>query len=236
MPRKREKLTPEVLTEAENKLLERLAKGEAPLEGCEHLMQSPEFSDKLAALKAEMRSHNKLMAQHVLKPMGLASLAIAKLLEKSAPGLSQEVLQEELPTTLEKFKVNGTAQVEEMLAAQALVLQTLNHSLMAQAGATVDFNRQQIVLQAALKTSNQLRLVLATLSEIRNPRKAIFVRKQLNQMNFSENSKKLGGAASELLGETLNNDTRMDTGTQSETSPSYPALDALASEYRPPNS
>jgi len=210
MPRK-PRLTPECQKALEDELVELLATGQPPPPGAAELIGNPELVKKLEQRKQESALQNRQMAKHVLSPVGMGSLASAATLQRIAKGANQPALQAELPQLMEQLKNGGTSLLEEMLLGQALQLQTLAATLSAEASLLPDFNQKQTLLNLSLRASNQLRQVVAALNEVKNPRRAVFVRKQMNQLNFAENSKKIGGTTNELLEGYQNGTTTLES-------------------------
>ncbi len=117
--------------------------------------------------------------------------------------------------TLEKVSDNvkngDLSNLEEMLTCQAYSLQTLFMSMASKASGTTNADHIELLSKIALKAQNQCRTTIATLSEMKNPKRATFV-KQLNQANQmqvnnerstqSEIQKKTPNPANELLEQT----------------------------------
>jgi len=175
------KLNPEALKALENQLFELLAAGKELPPGCEQLMQSPEFVAVVEKRKRGVALQNQALTKYCLSSSGMASLAIAGILGQAAPGVSQQTLQAEIPVLMERLKSGDSNLLEETLLGSILTLQALAANLIAQASVQVDLNRQQTLLHLGLKAQNQLRQTVATLNELRNPRRAVFIKRQLNQ-------------------------------------------------------
>jgi len=234
VPRK-SKWTPEALQQLEDDLIERLASGKEA-ESSHPLMNSSEFQQRLAARKEQLRLHNQGLSQHVLSSTGMVSLAISGVLQQIAAGISQESLQAEIPKLMQQLKSGDDSLLQEALLGQVLTLQALSSNLIAQGGVQGDINKKQTLLHLGLKASNQLRQTIATLNEVRNPRRTTFVKKQLNHLNISsENSKKIQSTQNELLAEANNGSKNLDGRTEIAASPSYLALATLDAEFRPEN-
>jgi len=234
MPR-RKKFTEQDLVELENDLIEHILSGQEPPPAAERFLARPEFVEKLEARKAELKTERLLMAKHVLSSAGMVSLAIAGTLKQVTSGVSQESLQDELPALMAKLKSGDGTLLEEMLLGQSLALQALSCNLIAQAGVQSDLNAKQPLLHLGLKASNQLRQTVSTLNELRNPKRAVFIRRQLNQQLNFENSKKLPNSANELLAGYQNGSSTLDTIAESKAGRTNQEMEPLASEYRPPN-
>jgi len=237
MTQKRKKLTPEGQQALEDELLSRLASGEEVPPGTAELFtQNPEFAERLAAKKAELRSQAQAMTKHCISSVGMTSLSVAAILQKAAPGVSQPALQAELPAVMARLKAGDNSLLEETLLGSILSLQTLSNTLLAEASLQPNLNAKQTLLHLGLRASNQLRQTVATLNEVKNPRRAVFVKKlnQLNQLNL-ENSKNSQKSANELLAESNNGSQELDSSAALGTGRSNQEMEALESEYRPQN-
>jgi len=154
-------------------------------------------------------------------------------MQKVAPGVDQQTLQAEIPVQLQRLKDGDNGLLEEVLLSSILTLQALAANLVAQGSVQTDINRQQTLLHLGLKSQNQLRQTIATLNEVRRPRKAVFVKRQLNQSNF-ENSKKNDRMANELLAAT-NGSTTLDTSAANEAGGGDQGMATLATFERAEN-
>jgi len=238
MPRKR-KLSLQELEAVEAEMVELIAIGQTP-PGTELFMQPPELARKLEARKAELRSEarrsrsqNRALTRHVLSASGMASVTISNSLGQSAKGVSQETLQSEIPVLMERLKQGDGSMLEEMLLGQSLQLQAIATTLLSQGAVAQSLDARQPLTNLGLKASNQLRQVLATLNDVRNPRRAVFIRRQLNQLNL-ENSKNSQKSANELLAAT-NGSTTLDKPTEAETGRTNQEMATLATFERAEN-
>ena len=124
----------------------------------------------------------------------------------------------------DKVKKGDLSNLEEMLTCQAYSLQTLFMTMASKASGTTNADHIELLSKIALKAQNQCRTTIATLSEMKNPKRAMFV-KQLNQANQMqvnntndtkpEIQKKNNTPANELLEKT--HGERLDTRTTGET-------------------
>lgn len=81
-----------------------------------------------------------------------------------------------------------TKAVERMLLAQSVVLQSMFAHYMTRASRTDMLPKLQAFADLALKAQNQCRRTLATLAEIRNPRRAQFIKQVNNAVNQQVNN------------------------------------------------
>ena len=124
----------------------------------------------------------------------------------------------------DKVKKGDLSNLEEMLTCQAYSLQTLFTTMASKASGTTNADHIELLSKIALKAQNQCRTTIATLSEMKNPKRAMFV-KQLNQANQMqvnnasdtkpEIQKKNNKPANELLEQKPNE--WLDTRTTGET-------------------
>lgn len=180
-----------------------------------------------------------------------ACMAVAALLPKA---VAAEVLASSTKawattlTALEGLEetalgeAGGTRFLETMLFHQAIALQGLFGKYAKKAHQAGSFPQFQAFADMAMKAQNQSRRTLATLAEIRNPKRVAFIRQlnaavnqQVNNHRSAESQswKVSDSDAPELL-ETLPSE-RLDTRTQSQTIRSDPHLEALGAQHWPEN-
>ncbi len=147
------------------------------------------------------------------------------------------------------------SEIEGMLFAQALTLQTTFTMLSRRAAANANdyVNTTDTFLRLALKAQGQCRATLETLANIKNPRPVAFVK----QANIAQNQQVNNNAGESLESSTrtyaharektvnqpneLLTDTRathgrpMDTGTTSKASASNPRMETMAKGHRATN-
>jgi HD superfamily phosphohydrolase len=122
-------------------------------------------------------------------------------------------LIETMKTVSNKVKNGNLSNLEEMLVCQTYSLQHLFLTMASRISSTTNPDHIELFARFALKAQNQCRSTVATLSEMRNPKRATFVKQQNNavnqQINQGENSKNLSNPANELLEKT--HGERLDT-------------------------
>ena len=150
-------------------------------------------------------------------------------------GAMRELQQDALGTP------TGTEFIQRMLLAQSVTLQNIFTRYMARAVQADMLPKFQAFADVALKAQNQCRRTLATLAEIRNPRRTQFIRQVNHAVNQQvNNDKSLAATESrnipeskppELLtvipGETL------DTGREATPIGSRASLEAVGVQHRP---
>jgi len=138
--------------------------------------------------------------------------------------MDSKTLKEVMQKFSDKVKSGNLSNLEEMLTCQAYSLQTLFMTMLSKASGTTNADHIELLSKIALKSQNQCRATIATLSEMKNPKRAMFV-KQLNQAsqmqvnNVSDTQpeiqKKNINPANELLEQQ--HGERLDTRTTGET-------------------
>lgn len=109
------------------------------------------------------------------------------------------------------------ARVESMLVAQAHALQSMFTAMSIKMADTEILNHLQVYGQLAFKAQNQCRQTLATLTEIKNPRRSTFVKQQnnaINQQIKNEKPENYINQSNELL--EVKEHERLDFGAQAE--------------------
>ncbi len=122
------------------------------------------------------------IAKTVTSPETAAARVIRAAEATSAVGpfLDMPALLEELRRLTARGPAVDLAGVEAMLAGQAVALQSLFATLTERAVQSKLLPQFQAFLELGLRAQKQSHNALATLAEIRNPRRAMFI-KQLNQ-------------------------------------------------------
>lgn len=155
-------------------------------------MTVPPITDEIAALVlAKKATLPEAMAADVLESFGDGADWSATL--RALNDLRAEALGD----------AGGTKTVERMLLAQSVVLQSMFTSYMTRASRADMLPKLQAFADLALKAQNQCRRTLATLAEIRNPRRAMFVKQVNNAVNQQvNNDKSLTAAESRKIPES----------------------------------
>lgn len=140
-------------------------------------MIDPPIPDELEALVlAKKATLPEAMAADVLESIGDGADWSATL--RALNDLRAEALGD----------AGDTKTVERMLLAQSVVLQSMFASYMTRASRADMLPKLQAFADLALKAQNQCRRTLATLAEIRNPRRAMFVKQVNNAVNQQVNN------------------------------------------------
>ena len=145
-----------------------------------------------------------------------------------------DVVTEVMENSVEQVKKGDLSSLEEMLICQAYSLQALFMTMVSKASTTTNVEDIELLSKLALKAQNQCRSTIATLSEMKNPKRAMYV-KQLNQANQMQvnnddsepkNLKKNINPANELLEKT--DGERLDTRKTEKTIGDDDAIAAVA--------
>jgi len=192
---------------------------------------------------------NEVVAMQMLLPATVNGNLIGNLHKNTNFGendfgeaieLDVKAAREAMEKVSNKVKKGDLSSLEEMLTCQAYSLQTLFMTMASKVSDTTNADHIELLSKVALKAQNQCRTTVATLSEMKNPKRATFV-KQLNQANQmqvnneggtkAEIQKKNTNPANELLEKT--NGERLDTRTTSETVSNDDEIETMAKINRP---
>lgn len=164
-----------------------------------------------------------------LLPSCCAAEAISALHSKTSlgttgiVGIDVDVLRKLLDKQNEILVSGDVSRIESMLLDQAHVLQAMGTFFTMKLSGAEYLNQLEAYSRIALKAQNQCRQTLATLGELKNPKRTTFVKQQNNAVNQqinqdglkqAENSKKPDNSANKLLGGEPSE--RLDTRTKEE--------------------
>lgn len=123
----------------------------------------------------------------------------------------------ELRASAKRINDGITQEVEQMLMTQAKVLEDFFHKTLNKLMGIDVMKNAAIIADIALRAQNQSRKTLIALAEIKNPRRATFIKQQNNAVNQQVNnsikskSEKIKKVANELL--EVKNEQRLGTRT-----------------------
>lgn len=149
--------------------------------------------------------------------------------------LDPVTIMHELANSTQRVNQNDFSEIEQMLIAQAKALDYFFYETLNKLVGLGMVNHLQAYAEIALKAQNQSRRTLATLAEIKHPRRATFIKQQNNAINQQINgsddkghkiSRKKENSANELIKEVLNE--KMNIRRKAETSTDYSTAEALA--------
>jgi len=141
-------------------------------------------------------------------------------------------LMDQLNESFRKVKADNLLEVEAILLSQAQTLNMFFHRCLSQVGSSEWRPHIQTMSDLALRAQNNCRKTLATLAEIKSPKRATFSKQQNNaignqQVNNSENSKK---SANEVLNEVQHES--LDDRSKEETITINPTLETVEAVHR----
>ena len=183
-----------------------------------------------------------------LRPSVNAALAIGHLNSKTilgdtgVVGFNTETIKKSLSDQNEDLIAGDMSRVECMLLDQAHTLQALMTNYISQSANAEYMSQVETFSRIALKAQNQCRQTIATLGELKNPKRVNFIRQQNNAVNQqinqgglkqAQNSKKPDNSANKLLDEVEHE--RMDIGSSQEAVRGYQKVEALGAVNRAEN-
>jgi hypothetical protein len=202
--------------------------------------------DKQAKDREQQRKNASELARNVLDPVALAGEILAPFYtnnlgddgnDETIQRDAAKAFHEATSAAVEKLRSGDLAEVERMLASSAVVLQTLMAGNVQRAQKSGNLVQIDICSRIALKAADQLRKTLATLVEVKNPRRAVFIKKQQNLVHVQQSEKSENFSqkqANELLTEGSYGNP-LDTGTQGTSSRVDPHLETVEAKYWPSN-
>lgn len=146
----------------------------------------------------------------------LNSAVTLKHLNNNLPDL--DTLLTVLKSKSKQIKENDLSSIEKILITQIHVLDAIFHNMMLKASNTEFIAQLQTYSEVALKAQNQCRNTIATLIEMKNPKRATFIKQQnlainqqVNNNDRPKSSKKSEKLANELLSIEKKEDEALDT-------------------------
>ena len=146
-----------------------------------------------------------------------------RLSESGAAGMDSKEIEKSLGILNENLRNGSMHHVESMLLDQAHMLQAMSTYFIRRLSNAEYLPQVETYSRIALKAQNQCRQTLATLGELKNPKRATFIKQQNNAVNQqinqgdlkqTENSKKPDNSANKLLKEVPSE--RLDFGAPQE--------------------
>lgn len=135
-----------------------------------------------------------------LNSTATAALTIDALHDES---MDVRTLLHELKESFIKIKNDNLLEVEAMLLSQAQTLNVFFHRCLSQAGDSEWRPHMQTMSDLALRAQSNCRKTLATLVEIKNPKRTTFIKQQNNAIGNQQinNLENLTNSANEVLSE-----------------------------------
>ena len=180
-------------------------------------------------------------ACNFINPGALAANSIgdlarfAELNSEGVTGLDVQTLADELYAQNKAMHQGDLSTLEAMLFDQSHVLQTLFVLFTHKLSHAKHLEQVDTYSRIALKAQNQCRQTLATLGELKNPKRATFIRQQNNavnqQINQDKNSKKPEKESNEVL-EVIPSE-RLDIRETQTTIGANPEMETVGAIDRP---
>lgn len=129
-----------------------------------------------------------------------AALTINLIHQKS---LDVPTLVDEIKGGASKIKKGDFIDMESMLWSQAQTLNAFFHRCLSLSSNCEIVSQIQILSDLAVRAQNNCRKTLATIADIKNPKRATFIKQQNNAVNqqVNNNSENLKNSANEVLSE-----------------------------------
>jgi len=190
----------------------------------------------------------KRISKQLLDPSESAAYAIYSLNQdlgiddsifgiEGLTGLDVSTLRKELAKQHEALASGDMSRIENMLLDQAHTLQSIFMHFLHRLPQTEYLSQSETYSRLALKSQNQCRQTLATLGELKNPRRATFIKQQNNavnqQIDNGEKPKKIINDTNEKL-EAIPNEW-LDTREKEETVRDDSEVETLGKDKRSSN-
>ncbi len=135
-----------------------------------------------------------------INPIANAALTINQLHHQV---LDFSTVANEMCDSFSKVKKGNLVEVEAMLLSQAQILNVFFNQCLSRVADTKFLNQIQVMSDLALRAQNNCRKTLATLADIKNPKRAMFIKQQNNAIGNQQinNSENLKNPANEVLSE-----------------------------------
>ena len=99
-----------------------------------------------------------------------------------------DTLTNELLDSFNRIKKDNLLEIQAMLLSQAHTLNVFFNRCLSQVGDMTMVNQIQTFSDLALRAQNNCRKTLATLAELKNPKRATFIKQQNNSVNQQVNN------------------------------------------------
>ena len=198
-------------------------------------------------MKQSKKDLQKSASRFVLSPAMSASHAIDGIFSQEnqdsndAEGLDFSELSDQLQEQNELLRSGDINRIEAMLLDQAHVLQSLFTVYTMKMAKAEYISKLEPYAKIALKAQNQCRQTLATLGELKNPKRTTFIKQQNNANNQQinqldpnqENSKKIIDPTNELMEQKPNE--RLDFRTTKKAVGNDQEMETVATVNRAKN-
>lgn len=135
-------------------------------------------------------------------------------------------VMQELIESAKKVNSGNLNEIEQMLMTQAKSLDYIFYDAMSKLADLNMINQIETFVSIALRAQSQCRKTLATLAEIKHPKRTTFIQQQNNAVQVNQlNSKNSKNFANEMISEV--NLEKMDTRSASTSVRTYPKTEAM---------
>ena len=189
----------------------------------------------------EGKDRQKMVSQLMLHPEFSAAIAINDIYgnthfsegNDNIKGLDLSTLMDELKKKTDALANDKLSNAEMLLLSQAQTLNAIFNQFLTRMTRAEYLSQIENYSRIALKAQNQCRQTLATLGELKHPRRATFIRQQNNAVNqqinqsgsAEQNSKNSDKLETELLEQKTHE--RLDFGAPQKTSRTDPEVAAM---------
>jgi len=185
--------------------------------------------DASAAIAIESINHKVVIADGEYGIEGIA-------------GLDLDTLGNEIKKQNEALASGDISRIESMLLDQSHILQAMFVNYLQRSAVSNDVHHFEVYSRLALKAQNQTRQTIATLGDLKNPKRTTFVKQQNNAVNQQINNGQVEAKNSEKtviesneLSESGHERT-LDSRTTQAASRKNPLLEAVGEIHRGKNS
>jgi hypothetical protein len=207
--------------------------------------------DKLNLEKVvnDKRTNAEFIADAILGGGNVSNAGLIKLFHSNGKELDLDACVRTLKATAKKVSNGDNSDLEGILSAQVMALNSVFANLATSANNTNHLQQLETFMRLALKAQNQCRATIDTLVQIKNPRHTVItkqanistgpqqVNNTLNQITEPETkiSKNSESGKNQLLSHEQAERPYMDARAASQTSGDYPAMATLGKVNRADN-
>jgi hypothetical protein len=196
----------------------------------------------------DRRTKAEFMVDALLECGNVPNASLIKLFHLNCAELDLDACVKTLKATAKRVDDGDNSDLEGMLSAQAMALNSVFVNLATRANNANLMPHMETYMRLALKAQNQCRATIDTLAQIRNPRQTV-ITKQANITNgpqqvnntlnqISEQERKISKNSETEQNKLFAHEEElpyMDTRTESQTSGDNPAMAALGKVNRADN-
>ena len=188
----------------------------------------------------DKRTNAEFIADALLEGGSISNSCVIQSFHLNGNDLDLDACVRTLKATAKRVTDGDNADLERMLSAQVMALNSVFTSLATRANNANLMPHMETFMRFALKAQNQCRATIDTLAQIRNPRQTV-ITKQANISNGPQVNSTLHQGSEQQFSSLKNSEIEqnkllsheqaerpyMDTRTESQTSGDYPTMAAL---------